>query len=305
MKIVFMGTPDFAASCLDALIRDGQQILSVFTQPDKPKGRGHKLCACETKELAIQHGLSVYQPTTLRDGEAYKLLEALAPDMIVVVAYGRILPENILALPKYGCINIHGSVLPKYRGSAPIQRSVINGDKTAGVTSMYMAAEMDAGDIIYAAETEIGEKETSAQLYTRLAPIGAELLIKTIHAIEAGDAPRVAQDESLVSFAPPLSRDESPIDWTKDSRSILKQIYGLQDWPCATAVLGGTEFKIYDADLSGHQSDAEAGSVLSAGKNGIEVVCGDKNTLLIKELQAAGSKRMSTAAYLLGHPMEV
>ncbi len=305
MNIVFMGTPDFAAVCLDALIRADYNIVGAFTQPDKPKGRGHKLAACPVKQLAEANGIPVYQPAKLRDGTALADLQALKPDMIVVVAYGRILPDDILALPKYGCINIHGSVLPKYRGSAPIQWSVINGDETAGVTSMYMATEMDAGDIIFTAETPIGEKETSSALFERLAPMGAELLLKTVRSIENGTAPRIAQDESLVSFAPMLSKELSPIDWNCEPRMILKRIFGLQDWPCATAVLDGTEFKIYDAELSDTKTDKAPGCLVSAGKQGIEVACAGGQTIRILELQASGGKRMGAAAYLLGHPMEV
>ena len=305
MRIVFMGTPDFAAVCLKALLDENYDVVGAFTQPDKPKGRGHKLAVCPVKELAAAHDIPVFQPETLRDGTALADLTALAPDLIVVVAYGRILPDDILALPPLGCINIHGSVLPKYRGSAPIQWSVINGDKTAGVTSMYMATEMDAGDIIFTAETPIGEKETSSALFERLAPMGASLLLRTIRAIEDGTAPRTPQDSTLVTFAPMLSKELSPIDWNREPRAILKQIYGLQDWPCATAVLGGTEFKIYDADLTEHTTDKAPGTLVSAGKQGIEVACAGGRTLMLRELQASGGKRMSAAAYLLGHPMEV
>lgn len=305
MKIVFMGTPDFAAVCLDELLREKYDIAAAFTQPDKPKGRGHKLAACPVKQLAEAHGIPVYQPVKLRDGTALATLKELAPDVIVVVAYGRILPDDILAVPQFGCINIHGSVLPKYRGSAPIQWSVINGDATAGVTSMYMASEMDAGDIIFTDETPIGDKETSSALFERLAPMGAKLLVKTLRAIESGTAPRTPQDESQVTFAPMLSKEQSPIDWDCEPKAILKQIFGLQDWPCATAVLGGTEFKIYDADPTDHETDKAAGEVVSAGKQGIEVACAGGKTILIRELQASGGKRMSAAAYLLGHPMEV
>lgn len=305
MRIVFMGTPDFAAVCLKGLIDEGYDVVGAFTQPDKPKGRGHKLAACPVKQLAEANGIPVFQPAKLRDGTALAELQALQPDLIAVVAYGRILPDDILALPKYGCINIHGSVLPKYRGSAPIQWSVINGDETAGVTSMYMAAEMDAGDIIFTDETPIGDKETSSALFERLAPMGAKLLVKTIRAIQAGEAPRTAQNESLVTFAPMLSKELSPIDWNREPRMILKQIYGLQDWPCATAVLNGTEFKIYDADRTDNHTSKAPGELVSAGKQGIEVACAGGRTILIHELQASGGKRMSAAAYLLGHPMEV
>ncbi len=306
MRIVFMGTPDFAACSLRKLMDEGYEIAAVFTQPDKPKGRGHKLAACEVKQLALEAGLPVYQPETLRDGSALALLKELAPELIVVVAYGRILPDEILQLPKYGCINIHGSILPKYRGSAPIQWSVINGDKTTGVTSMYMASEMDAGDIIFTKETEIGELETSGELFDRLAPMGAELLVETIEAIKAGTAPRTVQDADSVSFAPPLSKALSPIDWNNSPRTIVKQVCGLQPWPGAVTMLGGTGFKIFGVEYTDNKTDKAPGSIVCADKSGIEVACAEGNTLRITELQAAGGgKRMSAAAYLLGHPMEV
>ncbi len=306
MRIVFMGTPDFAACSLQKLIDEKYNVVAAFTQPDKPKGRGHKLAACEVKQLALSAGIPVYQPEKLRDGSALALLKELDPELIVVVAYGRILPDEILELPKYGCINIHGSLLPQYRGSAPIQWAVLNGDKSTGVTSMYMATEMDAGDMIFKTETEIGEFETSGELFDRLAPLGAELLIKTIRALEAGLAPRTAQDATMVSFAPPLSKELCPIEWNKAPRAIVKQICGLQPWPCATANLGGRDFKIFAAEYTTNHTTKAPGSILSADKNGIEIACADGETLRITELQAAGGgKRMSAAAYLLGHPMEV
>ncbi len=300
-----MGTPDFAACSLQKLIEEKLDVVGVFCQPDKPKNRGHKLMPCAVKETALAAGLPVYQPEKLRDGSALAILRELAPELIVVVAYGRILPDDILALPRYGCINVHGSLLPAYRGSAPIQRAVLNGDAVTGVTTMYLASEMDAGDVIYAAQTEIGAKETSGELFDRLAPMGAELLIRTIRDIEAGVAPRVPQDHCKATYAPPLSKEESPIDWTKPPKAILKHICGMQPWPCATAELGGMPFKIYDAEPTGQTSARPAGSVIAAGKRGIEVVCGGGETLLVTELQAAGGKRMSAGAYLAGHPMEV
>ena len=305
MKIVFMGTPDFAACSLQKLLDEKFEVTGVFCQPDKPKNRGHKLMPCPVKETALAAGIPVYQPERLRDGEAMEILRELSPELIVVVAYGKLLPEDMLNLPKYGCINVHGSLLPAYRGSAPIQRAVINGEKTTGVTTMYLAKEMDAGDIIYTAETEIGARETSGELFDRLAPMGAALLIKTVRAIEAGTAPRTPQNADLATFAPPLSKDEAPIDWTAAPAVIEKHIYGMQPWPCATATLGGTPFKIYAAEETGSSTAKAPGTVLSAGKKGVEVACGGGKTLVITELQAAGGKRMAAGAYVLGHPMEV
>ena len=303
MRIVFMGTPDFAACSLKRLMEEDHDIVGVFCQPDKPKNRGHKLAACAVKVLALDK-IPVYQPEKLRDGTALEILRELAPDLIVVVAYGRILPDDILALPKYGCINVHGSLLPKYRGSAPIQRAVINGDAVTGVTTMYLASEMDAGDVIFSAETEIGPAETSGQLFDRLAVMGADLLVKTVNAIDEGTAPRMPQVHGDATYAPPLSKEECPIDWGKPAALVLKHIYGMQPWPCATAELGGTSFKIFAGETCG-TSAKPAGTVVAAGKKGIEVVCGDGTILRVTELQAAGGKRMAAGAYLLGHPMEV
>ena len=305
MRIVFMGTPDFAACSLQKLIDERFDVAGVFCQPDKPKNRGHKLMPCAVKEAALRAEIPVFQPEKLLDGTALDILRKLEPELIVVVAYGRILPEDILALPKYGCINVHGSLLPAYRGSAPIQRAVINGEKTTGVTTMYLAPEMDAGDMIFSAETEIGEKETSGELFDRLAPMGAELLVKTIRAIEDRTAPRIPQDHSKATYAPPLSRDEAPIDWDRDPDSILHHIYGMQPWPCATADLGGASFKIFAGEKTNGHSGKAPGTVVAADKNGIEVVCSDGRTIRVTELQAAGGKRMAAGAYLLGHPMEV
>ena len=305
MKIVFMGTPDFAACSLQKLIDEGFEVAGVFCQPDKPRGRGHKLSFCPVKELALTAGIPVFQPETLRDGKALSALQALAPELIAVVAYGRILPEAILALPKYGCINVHGSLLPAYRGSAPIQRAVLNGDTVTGVSTMYLAAEMDAGDVIYTAETAIRDAETSGELFDRLAPMGAELLAKTVRDIEAGRAPRLPQRHELATYAPPLSKDEAPVDWTQPARMVCRHIYGMQPWPCATAELKGTLFKLFAAEETNNHSNAKPGTMISAGKLGIEVACGGGETVRITELQSAGGKRMAAGAYLLGHPMEV
>ena len=305
MRVVFMGTPDFAACSLQKLIDEGFEVAGVFCQPDKPQSRGHKLLPCAVKQTALAAGLPVWQPEKLRDGTALDVLRQLAPYVIAVVAYGRILPEDILALPKYGCVNVHGSLLPKYRGSAPIQRAVLAGDAITGVTTMYLSAGMDEGDTIYTAETAIGETETSGALFDRLAPMGAELLVRTLRDIEAGTAPRMPQDHAKATYAPPLSREESPIDWSMSARMVLKHICGMQPWPCATAELGGTAFKIFAAAYTYRPTAKAPGTVLSAGKAGIEVACGGGESILITELQAAGGKRMAAGAYLLGHPMEV
>lgn len=305
MRIVYMGTPDFAAVSLEKLIAEGFDVVGVFTQPDKPKGRGMKMIPCETKEVAMKHGLPVYQPEKLRDGTALAILKDLAPDILVVVAYGRILPVDILELPQYGAINVHGSLLPKYRGSAPIQRAVLNGDKVTGVSTMYLAQEMDAGDVIYQAETEIGEFETSAELFDRMAVMGAELLVKTLRDIEAGIAPRVPQPTEGVTFARPLDKSECPINWNKTPREIVKHIYGMQTWPVATAEISGETFKIHAGAYTENHTAKAPGEIVSAGKGGIEIACANGETVMITELQAAGKKRMKASDYLLGHPIKV
>ena len=304
MRIVFMGTPDFAAKSLSALTDGGFDVRAVFTMPDKPKNRGHKKAPSPVKALALERGIAVYEPLNLRDGTALELLREIDPDVIAVVAYGRILPLEILELPRLGCVNVHGSLLPRYRGAAPIQRAVLNGDETTGVTTMYMGEGLDTGDMIYRTETEIGEFETSGELFERLAPIGAELLARTLRDIEAGVAPREAQNEAEATYAPPLDKSESPINWERYPREIVKHIMGMQPWPVATATLGGTDFKIYAAQPVDAANGKVPGSVIKAGpKHGIEVACGGGG-VIITELQVSGGRRMRARDYMLGHPID-
>lgn len=304
MRIVFMGTPDFAAASLQKLLEAGFDVVGVFTQPDKPKNRGMKLAASPVKDIAEKTGIPVFQPVKMRDGTALEVLKSLSPDLVVVVAYGRILPDELLAVPNLGTINIHGSLLPKYRGAAPIQWTILNGDKKAGVTSMYLAAELDSGDMIYKAETEVGEFETSGELFDRLRDLGAALLIKTVRAIEDGTAPRTPQNAADATFAPQLTKEMSPIDWTKTPREIIKHICGLNPWPVATAELSKAEFRIFGAAYTENKTDKAPGTVVSADpKKGVEVACGGGETLLITHLQAAGGKQMAAGDYLRGHPM--
>ena len=300
-----MGTPDFAAASLKKLLDEKFDVVGVFTQPDKPKGRKMELTYSPVKELALANSLPVYQPEKMRDGTAYEIIKNLAPDILVVVAYGRILPDDILTLPKYGAINVHGSLLPKYRGSAPIQWAVLNGDKVTGVTTMHLASEMDTGDIIYTAETEIGEYETSGELFDRLMVIGADLLVKTLRDIENGTAPRTPQNHSEASYVKMLDKSYSPIDWSKSARGVIKWIYGLQPWPTATAELDGNVYKIFAAEYTTTHTDKAPGSVVSTGKSGIEIACGGGETVMITELQAPGKKRMSAADFLRGHNIPV
>lgn len=303
MRIVFMGTPDFAAASLQKLLDEKFNVVGVFTQPDKPKGRGMEMCFSPVKELALAHGLPVYQPEKMRDGTAYEQIKALAPDILVVVAYGRILPDNILALPKYGAVNVHGSLLPRYRGAAPIQWAVLNGDKSTGVSTMYLASEMDTGDVIYTAETEIGEFETSGELFDRLMLMGADLLAKTLRDIESGIAPRTPQDHSKASYVSQLDKSICPIDWNKSPRAVVKWIYGLQPWPVATMELEGAVYRVFAAEYTQNRTDKQPGQVVSTGKQGIEIACAEGQTLMITELQAPGKKRMKAADFLRGHPI--
>jgi len=304
MRIVFMGTPDFAAASLQGLLDDGAEVVGCFTQPDKPRNRGMKTSFSPVKELALEHGIPVYQPEKLRDGTALAILQELKPDLIAVVAYGRILPDDIIALPPKGCINVHASLLPKYRGSAPIQWSVLNGDAVTGVTTMHLASELDAGDIIFMDETPIGEFETSGELFDRLKVMGAALLCRTVHALDEGSAPRKAQDAKMMTLAPMLSKEMSPIDWSRTPREIVKYICGLDPWPVATAELGGETFKIYGAEYTETTTAKAPGTILAADKRGIEVACGEGKSLRITVLQAPGKKRMKASDYLLGHPMK-
>lgn len=305
MRIVFMGTPDFASASLKKLIDEKFDVVGVFTQPDKPKGRGMELSASPVKQLALENGLPVFQPVKMRDGTALAQIKALEPDILVVVAYGRILPDDILAVPKYGAINVHGSLLPKYRGAAPIQWAVLNGDKITGVTTMYLASEMDTGDIIYTSETEIGEYETSGELFDRLKDMGAELLVKTLRDIDAGTAPRAPQDHSKASYVTMLDKSICPIDWNKTPREVLKHIYGLQPWPVATMELEGKTVRVFAAKYTDGKTEKVPGAVVSTDKGGLEIACADGETLLITELQAPGKKRMGAEDYLRGHQIKV
>ena len=303
MRIVFLGTPDFAAGSLKKLIENNYEIAGVFCQPDKAKGRGLDVSYSPVKTLALENNIPVYQPAKMRDGTALAIMQELKPDIMVVVAYGKILPDDILAVPPLGAINVHGSLLPQYRGAAPIQWSVLNGDKKTGVTTMYLATAMDAGDTIYSEETEIGEFETSGELYGRLTEIGAELLIKTLKDIEAGTAPRTPQDGSKASYVTMLDKSMCPIDFNNTPRAVIKKIYGLQPWPVATAELGGETLRVFGAVYSENKTEKAPGEIVSTGKNGIEVACADGATVYITEIQAPGKKRMSSADYLRGHKL--
>ena len=301
MRIVFMGTPGFASVSLERLYKDGHDVVGVFTQPDKPRNRGMKVSFSPVKEVALAHGSKVYQPISIRDGMAANIIRELNCEIIFVVAYGKLLPVEILNLPLYGCINIHASLLPKYRGAAPIQWAILKGETETGVTSIYMAEELDAGDVIFSKRLSIGDDETAGELHERLSIAGAELLCETLDAVSKGKAIRVPQNHSEASFAPPLSKDISPIDWTDTALNIKCKIRGLNPWPVATAQLGGEIFKVFSADISNSSAtNKKPGEIVTTGHHGIEIACADA-TVIIKELQASGGKRMKAGEYLKGH----
>lgn len=303
MKILFMGTPEFAVPSLEALIAAGHTVCGVFSQPDKPVGRHqNKLQATPVKECALSHGIPAFQPVKLRDGTALAQIKALAPELIVVAAYGRILPQDILDCPPLGCINVHSSLLPKYRGAAPINWAILNGDKETGVTIMHMAAALDAGDIISQVSTPIGPDETAPELTARLAVLGGELLVETVEALRNGTASRTPQEESAVTLAPMLSKELSPMDWSKNAEALHDQVRGLLTWPAATAEIGGVHCKIFLT--SPENGKGTPGTVLEAGKVGLLVACGGGSALRILELQPDGKKRMPAEAFLAGHPLK-
>lgn len=301
MKILFMGTPDFAVPCLDILVSNGFDVCGAVTQPDKPKGRGHKLTPPPVKEYAISKNIPVYQPQTLKDGEFEKVLDELKPQLIAVVAYGKILPEYILDFPEYGCVNVHGSVLPKYRGAAPIQWAIINGDKTTGVTTQYMKMGVDTGDIIFTDETEILPDETYGELYTRLSQSGAKLLLKTVNAIKDGTAPRTEQDESEATHAPMLTKETGHIDWTKSADEVLSLIRGTNPWPMSYAMYGDEMMKVFGVK-KGSGFDAPPGKIRIVNKK-LEISCG-KDSVVVDKIQFKGGKRMTVASYLNGHDID-
>ena len=302
MRTVFMGTPAFAATCLARLAKEPFEIVGVYTKVDTPKNRGHKLACSEVKTLALTLGCPIYQPTSFRDPAVIEELRTLQPDVIAVVAYGKILPQAVLDIPRYGCINIHGSLLPALRGAAPVQWAVLNGLTETGVSAMYLSAGMDEGDVIDVRRCPIGEQTTAGELMDTLAELGAELLCQTLHAIEAGTATRTPQDPALASYAPMLTKALSPIDWSRPARAILCQIRGLDPWPVATATLGGTNFKIYRAERVEPSCAGSPGTPVALDKRGLTVLCCD-GALRVTELQAEGGKRMKAPDYFRGHPI--
>lgn len=303
MKILFMGTPAFAVPSLEALLNAGHHICGVFCQPDKPVGRHqNRLQAPPVKECALSHQIPVFQPTKLRDGTALAQIKELSPELIVVAAYGRILPKEILDYPPLGCINVHSSLLPKYRGAAPINWAILNGDQNTGVTIMYMAEALDAGDIIAQATTPITTTENAVELTARLALLGGELLVRTVSELEQGTATRTPQIESEVTLAPMLSKELSAMDFTRPAQELHNQVRGLYPWPSAVTTVSGLRCKISKTELG--QGSGTPRTVLEAGKQGILVACGNQTALRILELQPDGKKVMPASNFLQGHPLK-
>ncbi len=300
MKIVFMGTPDFAVPCLQALIDGGHEILGVYTQPDKPKGRGYQMSFSPVKELAMEHQLPVFQPKTFKDEEVVAQLRQLAPQLIVVVAYGKILPKSVLEIPELGCVNVHGSLLPKYRGAGPIQWSVINGEQETGITTMFMGEGLDTGDMILKRSIPIGEDETSGELYERMEKLGAQCLMETITLFEKGDVPREPQKDEASSYAPMLDKKLALLDFQKTGREIHNLVRGLNPWPVAFTKLRGKVLKVYAAkEIPGYTG--RPGEVLDEKR--FIVGCGD-GAVEFLEIALEGKKRMASADFLRGYHLK-
>ena len=302
MRLIFMGTPEFSAPAIDALLEAGHEIAAVFSQPDKPKGRGYNLTPPPVKVKALEHGIPVYQPTTMKDGEALQIFRDISPDVAVVIAYGRILPKEILEAPKYGCINVHASLLPKYRGAAPIQWSVIDGQPKTGVTTMQMDVGLDTGDMLMKCETAIDPDETAGELHDRLSLMGAKLIVDTLAALEQGALTPQKQDDSQSCYAKMLTKELCAVDWHKSAKEIHDQIRGLSPWPVATAVLEGKKLKLHRSAIAAQGSETAAcGEIISLDP--LTVQCGEGAVALL-EIQAEGKKRMNAQDYLRGHPIE-
>ena len=302
MRVVFMGTPDIAATCLKKILADGFEVVGVYTQPDRPKGRGMKMVYSPVKEVAIAHDIPVFQPENFREEETAQQLRDLNPDVCAVVAYGRILPQKILDIPANGCINIHASLLPQYRGSAPYQWAVLDGLTETGVSAQNMVLEMDAGDVIDVEKTPIGENDTAGEVLDRLAEQGAVLLSRVLSRVKSGEKcfgqPQCAED---VTFAPMLNKSMCPIDWSKTARQVHNQVRGLHPWPVATMELQGKKFKVHATRIA--EGSGEPGQILGLTKTGLKIACGEGAVEIIS-LQAEGGKRMAAPDYFRGHPLE-
>ena len=302
MRVIFMGTPDIAATCLNQILADGFEVVGVWTQPDRPKGRGMKMVMSPVKELALAHNIPVYQPENFRADEDVQAIRDLKPDVIAVVAYGRILPQRVLDIPTWDCVNIHASLLPQYRGSAPYQWAVLDGLTETGVSAQHMVREMDAGDVIDVEKTTIGENETAGELLDRLAVLAAKLLSRVLSRVKSGEqCPGTPQDPENITFAPMLDKTMCPIDWNKTAQQVHNQVRGLHPWPVATMELKGQKFKVHATRIV--EGKGQPGEILGLTKTGLKIACGEGAVEVIS-LQAEGGKRMNAPDYFRGHPLE-
>ncbi len=299
MKIVFMGTPDYAVNTLEALIKSKHEVAAVFAQPDKPVGRKQILTPPPVKVCACEHNIPVFQPNTLRDGEALEILKEMNPDVIVVVAYGKILPKEILDLPKYGCVNGHASLLPKYRGSAPIQYAILCGETETGVTTQLMDEGIDTGDILETVTTKIGEEETAEELFNRLAVLSADLMISTLEKLEKGEITPVPQNHEEATYAPIIKKEMARLDFTKTATEIHNAVRGYYSWPCAFFMLGGKRIKVISAKI-GDKTTETAGTVIGNGEE-LVIACSDSTSIRLITVQPEGSKAMSSKQMLCGN----
>ena len=302
MKVIFMGTPDFSVPCLEALIKT-EEVAGVFTQPDKPKGRGYELTPPPVKVCAENNGIPVFQPTSMRNGETLEIINTLNAELIIVVAFGKILPKEVLESVKYGCINIHASLLPKLRGAAPIQWSIINGEKETGVTSMQMNEGLDTGDMLVKKAVSITENMNAGELHDKLSVLGSEVLLETLDKLKKGELKPQKQDDSLSNYASMLSKELCPIDFCDSAKNVHNKIRGLSPWPVATTKLFGKTLKVHESRLSEKRTNATAGEVVST-ENGIMVACGDGKIITLTEIQLEGKKRMNSLDFLRGHAIE-
>ncbi len=303
MRIVFMGTPDFSVPCLEALIESDNEVVGVFTQPDKPKGRGYELAPPPVKICALNNNLPVFQPASMRNGEALEIINSLNADLIIVVAFGKILPKEILESVKYGCINIHASLLPKLRGAAPIQWSILNGEKETGVTSMQMDVGLDTGDMLIKRAIDIDENITAEELFDKLSEMGAEVLIETIEALKNNELKPEKQDDSLSNYAPIITKEICPVDFTKSAQEVHNKVRGLYSWPIATTMINGKKFKIHKSKILTENFAGNPGEIVD-NSNRLVIMCGDGNCVEILEIQAEGKKKMDTQSFLRGQRIE-
>lgn len=304
MRIIFMGTPDFSVPCLEALIKSDNEVVGVFTQPDKPKGRGYELTPPPVKVCALKNNIPVFQPASMRNGEALEIINSLNADLIIVVAFGKILPKEILESVKYGCINIHASLLPKLRGAAPIQWSILNGEKETGVTSMQMDVGLDTGDMLIKKVIGIDENITAEELFDKLSAMGAEVLIETIDALKNDELRPEKQNDELSNYAPIITKELCPIDFTKSAAEVHNKVRGLYSWPIATTVINGKKFKIHKSKILAENFSGIPGEIVD-NNNRLVIMCGDENCVEILEIQAEGKKKMDTQSFLRGQRIEI